>query len=222
MNEVRDRAERFVRAPVQLGDLALTFDETAAATVDVQVGGSTFFPLILDDIASATSSVHINQYGFRPGEVGRAVRPRAARQGRRRGRGAGRGRPGRLAPRPVGWVLRAAAGRRRRRSRRARAGAHRPPQAVRRRRPRRLGRRRGDRGPLRRRPLPRPVRPPHRAGGRAAAARVPRQLPLARRRRRAGAARGALPRARAGRDPGDACSTTRRATTGPSRRPSRS
>ena len=70
MNEVRDRAERFVRAPVQLGDLALTFDETAAATVNVHVGGSSFFPLILDDIASATTSVHINQYGFRPGEVG--------------------------------------------------------------------------------------------------------------------------------------------------------
>jgi cardiolipin synthase len=70
MNDVRDRAERLLHSPVQLRDLALVFDETAAAAVDVHVGGSSFFPLILDDIASATSSVHINQYGFRPGEVG--------------------------------------------------------------------------------------------------------------------------------------------------------
>jgi cardiolipin synthase len=35
MNDVRARPERFVRSPVQLGDLALTFEETAAATVDV-------------------------------------------------------------------------------------------------------------------------------------------------------------------------------------------
>ena len=70
MNDVRARAERFVGSPVQLGDLALAFDETTAATVDVHVGGSNFFPPILDDIAAATSSVHINQYGFRPGEIG--------------------------------------------------------------------------------------------------------------------------------------------------------
>jgi cardiolipin synthase len=70
MNDPRARAERFVQSPVHLGDLALAFDETTAATVDVQVAGRAFFPLILDDIASATSSVHVNQYGFRPGEVG--------------------------------------------------------------------------------------------------------------------------------------------------------
>jgi cardiolipin synthase A/B len=70
MDDARARAERFVRAPVRLGDLALAFDATTAATVDVRVGGDAFFPLILDDIASATSSVHVNQYGFRPGEIG--------------------------------------------------------------------------------------------------------------------------------------------------------
>jgi cardiolipin synthase len=62
--------ERLVREPVRLEDLALTFEETTAATVDVHVGGSTFFPLILADIGAATSSVHINQYGFRPGTIG--------------------------------------------------------------------------------------------------------------------------------------------------------
>ena len=57
-------------SPVLLGDLALAFDETTAATVELHVGGSSFFPPILADIAAATSSVHVNQYGFRPGAVG--------------------------------------------------------------------------------------------------------------------------------------------------------
>ncbi len=198
MDELRARAEPLVRAPVELGDLALVFEETTAATVDVHVEGRNFFPLILDDIRAATSSVHINQYGFRPGTIGeefagvllaKAAEGVAVRRRRR---------PRRLAPRQVGRLLRAAAGRRGRRPGRARGGTHRPPQAVRRRRPRRLGRWRGDRGPLRRRPLPRPVRARDRAGRLAAPARVRRQLPLARRQRVAGAAAGALPGHRAG------------------------
>jgi cardiolipin synthase len=70
MDDVRARAEPLARTEVKLGDLALRFDETTAATVDVHVSGHDFFPLILDDIASATASIHINQYGFRPGEIG--------------------------------------------------------------------------------------------------------------------------------------------------------
>jgi cardiolipin synthase A/B len=70
MNDIRARAEPLLRDPVRLGDLALAFSETTAATVDVHVGGSAFFPLILADIGAATSSVHINQYGFRPGSIG--------------------------------------------------------------------------------------------------------------------------------------------------------
>jgi cardiolipin synthase len=70
MSDERARAEALVRAPVRLGDLALAFQETTAATVDIHVEGRNFFPPILDDIAAATSSVHINQYGFRPGIVG--------------------------------------------------------------------------------------------------------------------------------------------------------
>ena len=70
MTDIRARAEQLARSEVKLGDLALVFDETTAATVDVHVSGRDFFPLILDDIASATSSIHINQYGFRPGEIG--------------------------------------------------------------------------------------------------------------------------------------------------------
>src|SRR3954452_7218975 len=70
MDDVRARAEQLARSEVKLGDLALVFDETTAATVAVHVSGRDFFPLILDDIASATSSIHINQYGFQPGEIG--------------------------------------------------------------------------------------------------------------------------------------------------------
>ena len=185
MTDLRARAEQLARSEVKLGDLALVFDETTAATVDVHVSGRDFFPLILDDIASATSSIHINQYGFRPGEIGErfagallakaaegvAVRVVVDRVGSRPGRSGGfydRLRAGGIDVRVVRAPGRI---------------DHRKLFAVDGRVA--LGRRRGDRGPLRRRPLPRPVRPPHGPGGRAAAARVPRQLPLARRRDRA-------------------------------------
>jgi cardiolipin synthase A/B len=70
MNDVRPAAERLLREPVRLADLALSFDETVASTVDVQVGGRNFFPPMLRDIGSASSSIHINQFGFRPGAIG--------------------------------------------------------------------------------------------------------------------------------------------------------
>ena len=59
-----------MRTPVRLADLALAFDETAANTAEVHVEGRTFYPPILADIDAASSSVHINQFGFRPGEIG--------------------------------------------------------------------------------------------------------------------------------------------------------
>ncbi len=70
MDALRERAEHLVRKQVQLGDLALAFDEAVASTADVHVEGRNFYPPILADIAAATSSVHINQFGFRPGVVG--------------------------------------------------------------------------------------------------------------------------------------------------------
>src|SRR3954453_18045393 len=70
MDDVRARAEQLARSEVKLGDLALVFDETTAATVAVHVSGRDFFPLILGDIARGQLSTHINQYGFRPGEIG--------------------------------------------------------------------------------------------------------------------------------------------------------
>ena len=68
--DLRGHAERLVREPVGLAELALSFDETTASTADVLVAGERFFPAMLEDIAGATSSVHINQYGFRPGAIG--------------------------------------------------------------------------------------------------------------------------------------------------------
>ena len=70
MNELRERAERLVHSHVRRSDLALDFDETLASSAEVHVEGRNFYPPMLRDIESATSSVHINQFGFRPGLVG--------------------------------------------------------------------------------------------------------------------------------------------------------
>lgn len=51
-------------------DLALAFPVSSAAGAEVFVAGTSFYPPMLDDIATATSSVHINQFGFKPGIVG--------------------------------------------------------------------------------------------------------------------------------------------------------
>ncbi|MGH3135075.1 MAG: phospholipase D-like domain-containing protein [Gaiellaceae bacterium] len=51
-------------------DLALAFEESRATTAEVLVEGRSFYPPMLADIEGASSSVHINQFGFRPGKVG--------------------------------------------------------------------------------------------------------------------------------------------------------
>jgi cardiolipin synthase A/B len=56
--------------PVRRADLALAFPVSSAASAEVFVEGTAFYPPMLDDIAAATSSVHINQFGFKPGVVG--------------------------------------------------------------------------------------------------------------------------------------------------------
>jgi cardiolipin synthase len=53
-------------------DLALAFDESQASSIEVHVEGRNFYPPMLEDIESASSSVHINQFGFRPGVIGDA------------------------------------------------------------------------------------------------------------------------------------------------------
>ncbi len=56
---------------------ALAFSETTASMANVHVEGRNFYPPMLHDIASASSSIHIDQVGFRPGEVPAAT-PRPA------------------------------------------------------------------------------------------------------------------------------------------------
>jgi cardiolipin synthase len=65
-----ERAEELLGGPVSLGTLALAFEESAASAAEVLVEGESFYPPMLEDIASASSSIHINQFGFRPGIVG--------------------------------------------------------------------------------------------------------------------------------------------------------
>jgi cardiolipin synthase len=67
---LRSHAERLLSGPVPRAALALAFEESSAASAEVLVEGSAFYPPMLEDIAAASSSVHINQFGFRPGLVG--------------------------------------------------------------------------------------------------------------------------------------------------------
>jgi cardiolipin synthase len=67
---LRSHAEQLVAGPVTLDGLALSFAESSASSVEVLVEGEAFYPPMLADIEAATSSVHINQFGFRPGLVG--------------------------------------------------------------------------------------------------------------------------------------------------------
>jgi phosphatidylserine/phosphatidylglycerophosphate/cardiolipin synthase-like enzyme len=68
-SELRKLALRFVSGPVSRQDLRLAFAESSASSVDVHVEGRNFYPPMLGDIRAATSSIHINQFGFRPGVV---------------------------------------------------------------------------------------------------------------------------------------------------------
>jgi cardiolipin synthase len=70
VSPLNERARRLLDQPVLRGDLALAFPVSAASSVEVLVAGKSFFPPMLDDIASAATSVHINQFGFKPGVVG--------------------------------------------------------------------------------------------------------------------------------------------------------
>ena len=65
-------AARLLSAPVTRSALALAFPETTASSANVHVEGRNFYPPMLHDIVSASSSIHVNQFGFRPGEIGEA------------------------------------------------------------------------------------------------------------------------------------------------------
>ena len=67
---IRQHAERLAGGPVAIGELSTSFEESHASSVEVLVEGKAFYPRMLEDIASASSSIHINQFGFRSGTVG--------------------------------------------------------------------------------------------------------------------------------------------------------
>jgi cardiolipin synthase len=67
-----ERARRLLAEPVRRADLVLGFPVSSASSAEVLVEGTSFYPPMLDDIGAATSSVHINQFGFKPGLVGDA------------------------------------------------------------------------------------------------------------------------------------------------------
>ena len=70
-DRVREHARGLLAATrVDRHDLALAFEESRATSAEVLVEGRSFYPPMLADIEAATSSVHINQFGFRPGKVG--------------------------------------------------------------------------------------------------------------------------------------------------------
>jgi phosphatidylserine/phosphatidylglycerophosphate/cardiolipin synthase-like enzyme len=68
--DIRAQAERLVAGPANRRALVLAFDDSTASSAEVLVEGASFYPRMLADIAAASSSVHINQFGFRPGNVG--------------------------------------------------------------------------------------------------------------------------------------------------------
>jgi cardiolipin synthase len=69
--ELGAHARRLLQAGrVERRELALAFDESRAAAATLYVAGTRFYPPMLADIEAATSSVHINQFGFRPGHIG--------------------------------------------------------------------------------------------------------------------------------------------------------
>ena len=71
-DRIREHAERLAGGEVSRGALALEFSESAASSAEVHVEGRNFYPPMLEDIADASSSIHINQFGFRPGVIGDA------------------------------------------------------------------------------------------------------------------------------------------------------
>jgi cardiolipin synthase len=67
---LRSYGGRLLTGPVTLRDTAIAFSESVASTVEVLVEGEAFYPPMLRDIEAASRSVHVNQFGFRPGAVG--------------------------------------------------------------------------------------------------------------------------------------------------------
>ncbi len=66
----RGIGERYATTDVARGDLAVEYATATIERPELLVDGPAFFPRMLDDFRAATSSIHGNIYGFRPGEIG--------------------------------------------------------------------------------------------------------------------------------------------------------
>jgi cardiolipin synthase A/B len=68
--DISEHAAQLCGRAVGLTDLALAFDTSTAASTELLVAGAAFYPRMLADIEAAESSIHVNQFGFKPGIVG--------------------------------------------------------------------------------------------------------------------------------------------------------
>ena len=50
--------------------MSLAFEPSWAVDLELMPGGDRFFPRIGDDMEAAEHSIHINQFGYKPGELG--------------------------------------------------------------------------------------------------------------------------------------------------------
>src|SRR4051812_3121780 len=66
----RELVERLaVEERVSTADLAVALAPTTTSSFRLGIDGPSFFPQILDDIRAARTSVHIAEYGFKPGQL---------------------------------------------------------------------------------------------------------------------------------------------------------
>jgi len=54
---------------VSTSDLAVAMAPSSVSAFQLEIDGKSFFPRILDDIRAARTSVHIAEYGFKPGQL---------------------------------------------------------------------------------------------------------------------------------------------------------
>jgi cardiolipin synthase len=60
---------------VSTSDLAVALAPSTASAFELRIDGQSFFPRILDDIRAARTSVHISEYGVKPGQLANELVP---------------------------------------------------------------------------------------------------------------------------------------------------
>lgn len=80
---LRGRAARLAAAPrVEPAGLVVVCAPSWASGVDLVVEGANFYPRILEDMERAESSIHVVQFGFKPGKIGGRLADVLARKAR--------------------------------------------------------------------------------------------------------------------------------------------